>query len=71
MFKLLTFRKSNLLLGKSFNFSTATDPYYILGVEKNAEIDEIKKKFYELANEYHPDKNDTSVVNIVKLGREE
>jgi len=32
------------------------DYYKILGVEKNATQDEIKKAFYKLAHEHHPDK---------------
>ena len=42
-------------------FSTLSDPFYILGVEKNAEFSDIKKQFYKLANEYHPDKNNSPV----------
>src|SRR5574343_20601 len=33
------------------------DYYKILGVEKGASKDEIKKAFRKLAHEYHPDKN--------------
>lgn len=43
--------------GRSFRFSSDfSDPYYILGLEKNADIAEVKKAFYKLANENHPDK---------------
>lgn len=34
------------------------DFYKLLGVEKNASKDEIKKAFYKLASKYHPDKKD-------------
>jgi DnaJ-class molecular chaperone len=42
-------------------FSTQVDPYYILGVEPSAPFQEIKMAFYKLANEFHPDKNDSKV----------
>jgi len=31
------------------------DPYKVLGVEKEAEIGSIKKEYYRLSKEYHPD----------------
>lgn len=33
------------------------DPYAVLGVQRNAEANEIKKAFYKLSLEYHPDKH--------------
>ena len=33
-----------------FFSSVSFDPYYVLGVDKNMEFDEIKKKYYKLGN---------------------
>jgi len=39
-------------------FSSLKDDYYqILKVPKNASIEEIKKSYYSLAKQYHPDIN--------------
>jgi preprotein translocase subunit Sec63 len=39
-----------LLPSRTFSTSTISDPYYILGVDKNADFAEIKKTFYKLAS---------------------
>ena len=34
-----------------------TDPYSVLGVDRNASDDEIKKAYRQLSRKYHPDAN--------------
>ena len=42
--------------------------YDILEIRKSATQDEIKKAFYKLANEYHPDKNSGATEKVKHLG---
>eukprot|EP01017_Pseudomicrothorax_dubius_P002606 TRINITY_DN10148_c0_g1_i1.p1 TRINITY_DN10148_c0_g1~~TRINITY_DN10148_c0_g1_i1.p1 ORF type:complete len:194 (+),score=32.41 TRINITY_DN10148_c0_g1_i1:113-694(+) len=37
--------------------SQSFDPYTVLGVERNVPFDEIKKQYFKLAAEFHPDRN--------------
>ncbi|MGD8523921.1 MAG: DnaJ domain-containing protein [Desulfobacterales bacterium] len=36
--------------------SAQSDPYHILGIERNATPEEVKQAYRQLANKYHPDK---------------
>ena len=40
------------------------DPYYILGVERQAKFSEIKKQYFILAKKYHPDLNQNNEVSF-------
>lgn len=42
----------------------AINPYYVLGVEKTASINEINKAYFKLAKEFHPDINKASESNL-------
>jgi DnaJ-class molecular chaperone len=58
MIKYYKYILKSFSLKSHHNFSTY-DPYYILGVEKSSDFDIIKKAYYKLASEFHPDKNKT------------
>ena len=40
-----------------YQFSVVEDPYRVLNIEKHEKFEDIKKKYFELASYYHPDKN--------------
>lgn len=61
MLKIFSVGAGRLTQKWCFGLSVQADPHYILGVEKEAPFQEIKAAFYKLANEFHPDKNDTKV----------
>lgn len=42
---------------KKFHSFKKKDPYFVLGLTKNATKSEIKKAFVKLTREFHPDRN--------------
>ena len=49
---------------RGFGFKVI-DPYKILDVRKSDDFKEIKKKYYQLVSQYHPDRNDSEVSNQI------
>lgn len=41
------------------------DPYKLLEVKKGDDFSVIKKKYYQLVSQYHPDKNDSETANDI------
>jgi preprotein translocase subunit Sec63 len=64
MLKFLKASRQGLIRKQAYRFSVQGDPYFILGVEKETPFQEIKAAFYKLANEFHPDKNDSKVLFV-------
>lgn len=53
----------NLFLKKNFR----GDPYYVLGVNKSDSYESIKKHYYKLASQYHPDRNSSPVIRNFQI----
>jgi len=64
----ITTRRNNnnqqqLLSTRPFSSASKRDFYEVLGVGKGADKAEIKKSYFKLAKQYHPDTNQVSKVN--------
>ena len=54
---MLFYRSTHYIRDQVPNFDVTKDYYKTLGVSKNSSDSEIKKEYYRLAKEYHPDSN--------------
>lgn len=52
---LLRFYKSILIVLNMYGFVFCFDPYSVLGVKQSSSLDEVKKAYYKLVLEKHPD----------------
>lgn len=55
------------LLGYKYNHRELDEAYTILGLNKSASLIEVKKMHRKLASKYHPDKNDISSEEFMKI----
>lgn len=55
--RLLNHIKASNRLFATFSQLTNNDPYYTLGVARDDDMKTVKKKYYHLAKQYHPDLN--------------
>lgn len=59
----------SLLTGKSQNFSQgfSKDPFVVLGLDRDASVSEIKIRYRELVQMYHPDRHPEADENFCKF----